>query len=313
MSKIDSIKVAVLAGGIGPERQISLQSGNCVADALKQAGLNVTTSDITPEDLSILDDSSIDVFFPALHGPFGEDGQLQQIFEDKNLVYTGSGPATSRLAMNKLLSKEIFASCSILTPQAVEFKPGSKNLLENFSRANHKFVIKPVNQGSSVGISIVDTPQAAFEAGQKCFQSFGDCMIEQFIPGKEITVSILKDLPLPIVEIRSKSGFYDYNAKYIDKETEYLFDTITDGGLIEKINADAVACFNALGCRGFARADFILTDDGDLYILEINTIPGFTTHSLLPKAAQKIGISMSDLCTRIIKAALEAAQKVESE
>jgi D-alanine-D-alanine ligase len=130
-------------------------------------------------------------------------------------------------------------------------------------------------------------------------------MIEKFVPGREITVGILCGRPLPIIEVRSKTGFYDYQAKYIDEQTEFLLDTIRDPALTEEINQAALDCFDALGCRHFARADFILDDEEIAYALEVNTIPGFTTHSLLPRAAAKAGLSMSELCIRIIEAALE--------
>jgi D-alanine-D-alanine ligase len=167
-----------------------------------------------------------------------------------------------------------------------------------------KFVVKPLRQGSSVGISIADAVDQAIIAAQRCLSDFGDCMIEEFVPGREITVGILKDQALPVIEIRSETGFYDFRAKYLDERTQFLFDTIDDRLLISKINAAALDCFNALGCRHFARVDFILGDDGELYALEVNTIPGFTSHSLLPKAAEKAEISMSDLCRRIVEAAL---------
>jgi D-alanine-D-alanine ligase len=166
-----------------------------------------------------------------------------------------------------------------------------------------KYVVKPLRQGSSVGISIVTDPRQAVAAAQKTCIEFGDCMIEKFISGREVTVGILEDQALPIVEIRSKTGFYDYQAKYIDERTEYLFDTIDNAVLSAKIKTAALDCFNALGCRHFARVDLILGKDDIPYALEVNTIPGFTTHSLLPKAAAKAGLSMSDLCVRIVDSA----------
>jgi D-alanine-D-alanine ligase len=152
-------------------------------------------------------------------------------------------------------------------------------------------------------VSIVSTPHEAVEAARQTFSEFGDCMIEQFVPGREVTVGILHGRPLPIIEVRVKSGFYDYHAKYHDEQTQYLFDTVTDKETAANLSRAAVDCFNALGCRHFARVDFILTDDQIPYALETNTIPGFTNHSLLPKAAAKAGLSMSDLCGSIVEAA----------
>jgi len=242
------------------------------------------------------------VFFIALHGRFGEDGQLQQILEDRGLVYTGSGPAASRLAFDKMASKRIFADAGVATPAAIQYNADSKQLESQLRNLADKYVIKPIKQGSAIGVTINNDPKSAIAAAEKCLSEFGDCMIEQYIPGREITVGILENQALPIIEIRSKSGFYDYNAKYLDDKTEFLFDTMDEPSLVEKINKAAITCFTALRCRSFGRVDFILGNDGIACVLEVNTIPGFTNHSLLPKAAEKAGLSMSDLCVRIIEA-----------
>jgi len=300
------LKIAVLTGGIGVERDISIQSGQCVSQGLISGGFDVVTADIQPDNLDILDDDSIDVFFPALHGEFGEDGRLQQILKDKSLVYTGSGPTASRLAFDKIASKKLFSKAGVTTPAAVEFNADSdfKQLEKRLKYFPDGYIVKPIKLGSSVGVRIVTDRRQLIDTSKQTLKEFGDCMIEQFIPGKEITVGILKDRTLPIIEIRSKTGFYDYQAKYIDEQTEYLFDTIKDNALITKIEQEAMDCFCALGCRHFARVDFILSDDeATAYVLEINTIPGFTTHSLLPKAAAKAGLTMSDLCSQIVEAA----------
>ena len=296
------VKVAVLMGGIGEERDISLQSGSCVAQVLKEAGLDVVASDVGPDNLDILEDSSIDVFFLALHGRFGEDGQLQQILEDKSLRYTGSGPSACRLALDKMASKKAFAKAGILTPVAIEFKPNADpaELEKQLKQFANRFVVKPITQGSSVGVTIVDNPKSAMAEALKCSAMFGNCMIEEYIQGREITVGVLLGRAMPIIEIRSKTGFYDYHAKYIDERTQFLFDTIDDPALIKKIEAAAIKCFNTLGLRHFARIDFILDADGAAYALEANSIPGMTSHSLLPKAAARTGLSMSDLYLSLI-------------
>jgi D-alanine-D-alanine ligase len=301
----EPIRVAVLRGGVGREREVSLESGRCVAEALQQAGLEVVTSDIRPDDVQILDRKDIDVFFPALHGEFGEDGQLQQIFEDRGLAYTGSGPQASRLAFDKMESKRRFAAVGVPVPEVVEFGKGTDlaQLEEQLQRLGERFVVKPLRQGSSVGVYIVDRRAGAVDAARRVRAEFGDCMIESFVPGRELTVGVLGRQALPIIEIRSRTGFYDYHAKYVDARTEYLFDTVEDESTRARINLSALACFDALGCRDFARVDFILTDDGTPYVLEVNTIPGFTTHSLLPKAAARMGLSMSELCVRIVRTA----------
>lgn len=294
-------------GGIGQERDISIQSGTSVADALKKAGLHTITADIQPDNLDILNDESIDVFFLALHGRFGEDGQLQQILEDKSLVYTGSGPTASRLAFDKMASKKLFVQAAVAVPPAFEFNPHTDigNLEKQLVKLGDKFVIKPVKEGSSIGVTIVSGWQEAVTAADNTLSRFGDCMIEKFVPGREVTVGILCNQALPIIEIRPKTGFYNYQAKYLDDRTQFLFDTIKEPAITANIQEAAIACFDVLGCRHFARVDFILADDGTPYALEVNTIPGFTDHSLLPKAAAKTGLSMSDLCMKIIDAALE--------
>ena len=298
-------KVAVLMGGIGSEREISIQSGNSVAEALRQAGFDIVTYDINPNNLEILDDKSIDVFFPVLHGEFGEDGTLQQILEDKSLVYTGSGPSASKAAFDKVESKRLFFEAGVNTPNSIEFDINMEIelLRDELKYLGDKYVVKPVRQGSSVGICIVDTIREAIKAAQNTYTQFGDCLIEEFISGRELTVGILCGQSLPIIEIKPESDFYNYHAKYVDDNTLYLFDTISDTDIVSKINQAAIDCFEALGCRHFSRVDFILTEENVAYALEVNTIPGFTSHSLLPKAAANAGIPMSQLCEKIVETA----------
>jgi len=310
----NKIKVAVLAGGIGSEREVSIQSGRSVSEALRQAGYEVVTADIRPDNLEILNDGSIDMFFPALHGQFGEDGRLQQILDDKSLLYVGSGPTASRLAFDKMASKKLFERAGVATPAAVEFGSDTDTSLleEKLQDFADKYVVKPVRQGSSVGVSIVSTAQEALRVARETFSEFGDCMIEEFVPGAEVTVGILLDRALPVIEVRTQGGFYDYHAKYLDEKTEFLFDTITDTNVAAKVSRAAIDSFDALGCRHFARIDFLLSDKKIAYALEANTIPGFTSHSLLPKAAAKAGLSMSDLCAKIVEAAYSSLAKREA-
>jgi D-alanine-D-alanine ligase len=301
----DKLTVAVLMGGIGGEREVSLQSGRCVADALKEAGYKVVTADVAPERLDILEQEDIDIFFPALHGEFGEDGGLQQILDDKSLLYVGSGPAASKAAFDKIISKKLFAASGVAVPAAIEFDGlmDAKQVGAKLNSSAGKYVVKPMRQGSSIGVSIVTTAQQAVEVATETQKKYGDCMIEEFIAGREFTVGILCDRTLPIIEIRPKRSFYSYQAKYLDDETQFLFDTITDESVKERISRAGLDCFRSLGCRHFSRVDFILTESGIPYALEINTIPGFTTHSLLPKAAARAGITISNLCKTIVDTA----------
>ncbi len=303
---ISQLKIAVLAGGIGSEREISRQSGQNIYNALLEDGADVVLSDITPDDMSILDDASIDVFFLALHGEFGEDGQLQAILEERRLCFTGTGSEASRTAFDKLLSKQAFfhSHLPIAKHLIVRADDTQSDLSKHLKKLASKFVTKPLKQGSSVGIDIIDDAKTAAAKALACFSTYGDCMVEEFIDGREVTVGIVNGKALPIIEIRSQTDFYDYEAKYADEAaTEYLFDTIEDPVLAATIQTMALTCFHELGCRHLGRVDFILTKDRTPYILEINTLPGFTSHSLLPMAAAKAGVSAPALCRQIIETA----------
>jgi len=311
MSKEKKLKVAVLFGGIGPERQISLQSGENLCKAVADAGMEPVPFDITPDNTSILDDDSIDIFFPILHGQFGEDGTVQQLLEQKGCCFVGSGSNASKLAFDKLKCKEYLKPLGIPLPPHIHINPGDKpqDILQKLTAfvketTAKKFVVKPTSCGSSVGISIVDSITDAANIAAETANEFGTTLIESFIPGREITITILDNQTLPIIEIRSKHSFYDYHAKYIDDSTEFLFDTITKQQVIDHINLLALKTFNALSCRHWGRVDMILTDDDQPYFLEINTLPGFTSHSLVPLAAKKAGISPAQFVARVISAAL---------
>ena len=306
----EKLKVAVLTGGISAERNISFQSGRLVADAIEKAGWEVVSFDIRPDNLSMLDDDSIDVFFPAIHGTFGEDGQLQEILEQRGLCYTGSGPEASRIAFDKEECKKTLRKTEIPLPKDI-FLTSADNidgLSERILSLGQTVVVKPVSDGSSFGVQIIEAEYAA-PAAVKTFQEFGSCMVEEFVAGREITVGILNGKTLPIIEIRSKTGFYDYQAKYVSDSTEYLFDTIDDAGLVARINSIAVESFNLIGCSHFGRVDMILSDASVPYFLEINTLPGFTSHSLFPKAANKAGLSNSQLCMKIIETAMRDSNR----
>src|SRR4030042_2129686 len=277
------LKIAVLMGAIGEERQISLLSGKCVADALRKIpSLKIIEHDYSPDKPQILEDKTIDLFFLAFHGEFGEGGRMQEICEQKNLVFTGCDSASSRLAFDKIASKIALRKAKIPVPEAIEIKSATQlaGIEAELKQIGQKFVIKPIRQGSSVGIQIVDSISEAVTAAEECLTTFGDCMLEEFIAGREITVGILENKTLPVIEIRTAHQFYDYDAKYNDDNTQFLFDTIQDTGLLKKINDVALKTFNTLGCRDFSRIDMILGKDNTPYVIDINTIPGFTTHSL---------------------------------
>ena len=279
-------------GGISREREVSIESGKCVAEALKQAGVNVVVADVKPDALGILDDETIDVFFIALHGTFGEDGQIQEIFESKGLIYTGSGPSGQPAGVRQMgKQKNIYrrGQLQCLTRFCSSRAKKTLTLRNRFGDSGTKYVVKPLREGSTIGISIADDPKPAVAAAKKCAAEFGDCMIERFIKGREITVSILGKEALPILEIRPRAGFYDYHAKYIDDKTEYLFDSINNPALVDKIQKSAIDCFNSLGCRGVARVDFIIGDDGKPYVARNQHHSGNDEPFAFAESRRKIG------------------------
>ena len=294
-------------GGIGREREVSIQSGANAVGALTQAGYHALAWDVGLDRLEVLDDVSTDVFFLALHGAFGEDGQLQEILEKKGCTYTASGPQACRLSFDKVATKQRFLEVGVETPRFLEFtrQTTPAHLKEALDAMGPRVVVKPIRQGSSVGVSILDSSAQVLATCQQTLAEFGDCMVEQFIAGREVTVGVLLGRPLPVIEIRPVKGFYDYHAKYVDDHTQYLFGTLPSA-TEQSLQVQALQAINALGLRHLGRIDFILDADGLAFALEANAIPGMTSHSLLPKAAAQIGLSMPDLCSQVVEAASQA-------
>lgn len=304
--------VLVLRGGPSLERDVSLESGRCVAAALRQAGHSVRQADIGPDDLSALDQSDgrhFDVVFPLLHGTFGEDGQLQEILEQRALRFVGSGSAASRLAIDKFRSKKAFEQAGLLTPNAILIEThhgdiqSDRRITESIDQVQLPCVIKPNRQGSSLGVVIARQGDQAVEAVRDSLANYGDCLVEQYIDGSEYTVGIVGDQTLPVLEIRPAEGFYDYTAKYKADDTQYIFDTALTDRQIKAMREAARKAFDVLDCRDMARIDFIVDEQGRIYVLEVNTIPGFTDHSLVPKAAARLGMTMEKLCDHIVQMA----------
>jgi D-alanine-D-alanine ligase len=302
-------------GGIGREREVSIQSGANAVGALTQAGYLAQAWDVGPDRLEVLDDASTDVFFLALHGAFGEDGQLQEILEKKGCTYTASGPQACRLSFDKVATKQRFLEVGVETPRFLEFtrQTSPAQLKTALDGMGPRVVVKPIRQGSSVGVTILDSSDRVPATCQQTLAEFGDCMVEQFIAGREVTVGVLLGRPLPVIEIRPVKGFYDYHAKYVDDHTQYLFGTLPSA-TERSLHVQALKAFDALGLRHLARIDFILDVNGTAYALEANAIPGMTSHSLLPKAAAQVGLSMPELCSQVVMAAYETKkQEVRSK
>lgn len=297
-----TLDIIVLAGGPGVEREVSLLSGQAVSEALTRLGHRVSVCDIHPDDLSALERPA-DLVFVALHGEFGEDGEVQAELEARGGRYTGSLVAASRAAMDKVQAKRAFGQAHIPTPSYV--------VVEASDRANFDApswvpaVVKPVGSGSSVDTTIARTADGLRAAVSQVVESYSQALVERYIDGPELTVGILGELALPVCEIRTKREFYNYEAKYIDDDTQYLFDLDLPAGLLRRVQELSVAAHKALGCRVFSRVDWMVDAETlEPFVLEVNTIPGFTSHSLLPKAAARIGLNFDDLCQRIVELSL---------
>jgi len=304
-AEFSSLNVIVLAGGPSREREISLRSGNEVAKALTAAGHTVRVCDITPNDLSALKQSA-DVFFVAMHGAFGEDGELQELLENSNVAYTGSPSRACRLSADKFASKTMFAEHGIPTA-LFDLVRSPADVMKARACWTMPVVIKPIEEGSSIGVSIVRHADDLVESLEDTLERFGPTLIEQFLPGKELTVGILGRKALPIIEIKVTGEFYDYEAKYNRNDTQYLFDTGLSEAMAKQISDWSLQAADVLGMRDFCRVDWKLDGEGNPFLLEINAIPGLTDHSLLPKAAARVGIDMPTLCHTVVQMACTRA------
>jgi D-alanine-D-alanine ligase len=298
-----ALDVTVLMGGPSAEREVSLMSGAAVADALGRWGHRVCRADILPSDRSALDRDGIDGVFIALHGEFGESGEVQRLCESRQLRYTGSPPRASELAMDKAATKQIVKRAGIATPDwmIVEQFHTPRQIASWLGELPPPVVLKPVDGGSSVDVVIARTGAERDEALEALLDKYGRIMLERFVEGRELTVGILGDEALPLLEIRPAGEFYDYRAKYADGAgTEYTFDHGLGDERADAIRRAALAAHRALGCRDMSRVDFLLDEAGAAWLLEINTIPGFTSHSLLPMAAARVGIGFGELTDRLV-------------
>lgn len=296
------LAITVLSGGPSAEREISLRSGKTVAAALESLGHNVYLEDINPDNLGALA-RNVDCVFIALHGRFGEDGQVQEILERRGIAYCGSGPDACNLAMNKYLCKKKFEELGVPTPRYAVASP--KTIREAMACWSLPVFVKPVKEGSSLNCHYVRDFGQFRPAVDSIMAGYGDALIEEYIPGREITIGILDDQALAPIEIRTRRDFYDYQAKYVDEDTEYVFEIDLPEDLLEHMMRMSVEAHVGMGCRDFSRADWrVDTSRMQPYLLELNVIPGFTSHSLLPKAAARDGLSFPYLCQYLVDLAL---------
>ena len=288
-------------GGPDAEREVSLWSGRAIAQALRESGRfevreHVVGRPSAPELAAL----GGDVIFPVLHGRWGEGGPLQEILEGLGVPYVGSGPAAAKLAMDKLATKRAVAEAGIRTPPARRLRPQDPCDLDP------PLVLKPVDEGSSVDLFICRSAADIVAARGRLHGKGRTIMAEAYVTGREVTAGIIDGEPTPLVEIIPSAEFYDYEAKYLRDDTRYIVDPALPGDTAEECTWAALAAFNRIGCRDLARADFIV-NDRDAWFLEINTMPGFTTHSLVPMAAAAAGRDMPALCAGLAEAALARA------
>jgi D-alanine-D-alanine ligase len=291
-------RIAVLMGGPGSERDVSLATGHGISKALRSLGAEVVDVDVQDARFELPD--SVDLAFLALHGTFGEDGQVQQILEERGVAYTGDGVEESRLAFDKIRSKKKFREHGVRTPEweviGVHQRP----------RMQLPLVVKAPRQGSTVGVRIVKKVEELEPAIAEASKYDRELLIERFVPGRELTIGILGDQALPILEIIPKGGFYDFTNKYpflnpqAGGGAQHVCPAKIDPDKTEEIQDLALRAYHALGLQVYSRVDVILSESGEPFVLEINTIPGMTEASLLPEAAAAAGMRYVDLCARII-------------
>jgi len=292
-------KIAVLMGGPGSEREVSLATGCGVSKALRSLGVDVIDVDVRDENFPLPDD--VDLAFITIHGTFGEDGQVQKILEDRGVAYTGDGVEESRIAFDKILSKEKFREHNVVTPEWEIIDAGRR------PKTPVPLVVKPPRQGSTVGVVIVKNQSELDSAMAEAAKYDRELLVEKFVSGRELTIGILGDQALPILEIIPKGGFYDFNNKYpfLNPQSgggaEHVCPAKIGSAKTKKIQELALQAFRALGLVVYGRVDVILSEAGEPFVLEVNTIPGMTEASLLPEAAAAAGINYVDLCLRIIE------------
>ena len=295
-------RVGILSGGLSVERDVSLRSGAAISEALRSLGYRVVEVDVQRDVALRLLDMSIDVAFIALHGRYGEDGSIQGLLESMHIPYTGSGVLASAVGMEKVFSKQVFVAQGIPTPPFRSFET-PEAALAGLDALPFPFpvVVKPSREGSSVGVYICKSREASLEAIPKAGSFAGTILVEQFIAGREVQGAVLDDTSLGAIEIVPAREFYDYEAKYTaGSGTKYLFPAPLPGPQYARVNAVCLAAHRALGCGGATRSDCIVTSEGEVWLLELNTLPGMTALSLLPKIAAGRGIDFPTLCERLL-------------
>lgn len=303
MPSMKAKKIAVLLGGLSAEREVSLKSGTAVYEALVARGYDAVAIDVGRDLPEILKREDVGAAFIALHGRYGEDGCVQGLLELLQIPYTGSGVLASALAMHKYYSKQAFVGKGIPTAPFYCFRKGEQVLPDVLS-FGLPLVVKPVQEGSSVGISIVREESELDAALDLAFRHDDEVLVEQYVKGQEVQVGILDDRAIGAIEIIPRNEFYDFEAKYTSGMAEHIFPARLESTLYEKAQRIGLAAHLALGCSGYSRVDLLVTPQGECFVLEVNTLPGMTGLSLLPEIAAKgAGLSFEELVERIIESA----------
>lgn len=304
-AELKSKRIGVLMGGLSAERAVSLETGAAVAEALESRGYDTVRLDVDHAICQRLTESRVEVAFVALHGRYGEDGCIQGLLEALGTPYTGSGVLASALAMDKLASKMAFEAHGLRVPRyETVWEPGQ----ELARTTEFPLVVKPSREGSSVGVSIVHEPAALAGALASALQFEGPAVVEEYVDGREVQIGILGDRVLGGVEVRPRVEFYSYEAKYTAGLTEYILPPDLEPDLYREAQEAGLSAHRALGCRGATRVDLLVTDRGVIYTLEVNTIPGMTETSLLPKIAAQGGLEFPALIEEILNEALVRAR-----
>ena len=291
-------KIALLSGGDSEERDISIKSGLAVYQALKN--LNYEVSLIDPKNSNLCSLVNFDAAFICLHGKNGEDGKVQSLLELLKVPFTGSASTASMLAMNKFYSKLIWNDRALKTPQFLILNKTNLDYKKIITKLGDPFIVKPSSSGSSFGINLVKNKDDLISAFTDAFKYDSIVIAEEFIVGREFTVSILGNKSLGVLEISSKNEFYDYNAKYVSNETVFSKPTDLNPTVLEEMENIALSAFTSIGCRGWGRVDFMMDKEFNLHLIEVNTVPGMTDHSLFPLAAKHAGLSFEQTVHHIV-------------
>lgn len=302
-----TLKITVMLGGPSAEREVSLRSGAAVAAALASLGHQVSRLDPREESWTL--PAGTEVVFLALHGTYGEDGTVQRRLDELGVPYTGCDAEASRIGFDKHLTKERLIKAGVPTPRSLLLDASSTSWPMGW---HPPVVLKPARQGSSVGLQFVDRVSDWSKALAEALRYDTQVLMEERIMGRETTVGILDGSPLPVVEVRPRTGVYDYQNKYTAGSTEYLCPAPFDEATTRRIQQAGLAAFKAVGARDYSRIDVMVRTDGEPFVLEINTLPGMTETSLLPKAAAAAGIGYPELCDRMVRLALRRSRSTST-